>query len=736
MSDGADAPALLATMIDAPDENPAKRRKVRKGTHSCRECRRRKVRCIFASPEDTACIICQKRGSECISQVNGDEPGFILRDVHFDRETLKSATVHEYGDGQHYNLANHVTVSRMHHQSLSNSGITTSAIPTNHHEGPEYDVQPLGSYQASNTLPTPVPSQTSVSGIEKHTEVMQTLLGALPCQQDTKLLISKVGSSSSMRCYSSHRIRGQKTGNEPKRQTPRKDLLQPEKHPVLLARQMLDFAASLQSLSPKESIPQLSIHHHTIMLKLAGVAIKEVTTNDALLGSLEGLEIVILEALYHIDCGNIRRGWVTLRRAVTIAQLLGLHWKGHHRFKCIDESDDLDPDAMWISIVCMERMVSLLLGLPTSTLAVDIAMYGSTSVTVRECKLPTALACLMAKIMERNQITAPQEALEMTDSIDRELISFSEGAPQQFWSPINYAGLRVGSVEALDEFQRTLDQVCYYTLVIQLHLPYMLCPDQRIYSKIACVNASREILTREIALRTFDPVSACSRMADFMALIGGMTLMLAHAVSHCGKSTNNLLAHARLGDRAMVERALECMESMFQMNEDALAVKCAAMLQNLLAIEVEAAAAARMEGEHDGEGSKMVIIRVPFIGGISFSKNGVATIAISTIEQDQGLSDGVIIGGIGAISIDHTKAPKRGVSKPVADITVPRATPSFMSIANEPLLPSLPAQETPESQALQQDPMFPDAAAILDDWWLQGLDTAFFETLMRGAGDR
>lgn len=34
------------------------------------------------------------------------------------------------------------------------------------------------------------------------------------------------------------------------------------------------------------------------------------------------------------------------------------------------------------------------------------------------------------------------------------------------------------------------------------------------------------------------------------------------------------------------------------------------------------------------------------------------------------------------------------------------------------------------------DQMFPDAAASLDDWVFQGLDTAFFDTLMRGAGDQ
>lgn len=45
-----------------------KRRKVRKGTRSCWECRRRKMKCIFGSPADTICVSCQRRGAKCVDQ--------------------------------------------------------------------------------------------------------------------------------------------------------------------------------------------------------------------------------------------------------------------------------------------------------------------------------------------------------------------------------------------------------------------------------------------------------------------------------------------------------------------------------------------------------------------------------------------------------------------------------------------------------------------------------------------
>lgn len=45
-----------------------KRRRIRKGTRSCWECKRRKIRCIFASSEDATCLNCQRRHVPCVSQ--------------------------------------------------------------------------------------------------------------------------------------------------------------------------------------------------------------------------------------------------------------------------------------------------------------------------------------------------------------------------------------------------------------------------------------------------------------------------------------------------------------------------------------------------------------------------------------------------------------------------------------------------------------------------------------------
>jgi hypothetical protein len=54
-------------------ESEAKRRKIRKGTTSCWECKKRKMKCVYADPSSPAdaeaiCVGCQRRGSRCVSQ--------------------------------------------------------------------------------------------------------------------------------------------------------------------------------------------------------------------------------------------------------------------------------------------------------------------------------------------------------------------------------------------------------------------------------------------------------------------------------------------------------------------------------------------------------------------------------------------------------------------------------------------------------------------------------------------
>ncbi|KAG9912466.1 hypothetical protein KCU94_g35, partial [Aureobasidium melanogenum] len=386
--------------LEMPRQN-----KVRKGTHSCWECRRRKVKCVFGSPTDARCITCQRRDSICTSQ-SSDSPVNTLQNRRY-AQGLHSQMVRETDHDRDVQSATPTEV--LHGSTTSEFGATGKTPLSTLHRKPEtYIVKP--------------------------------------------------------------------------------NLLSPESDPVLLAKQMLLFATALRYISPTEQICGLSKHHHQIMEELAGTAIKLVTTNESLLGSLECLESIILEAFYHTDSGDIRKAWITMRRAVMAAQLLGLHRRGHCRYKVIDDRNVVDPETIWSSIVYMERVVSLLSGLPTSTDNIILIRKGAADNTSNDCGLLTDLGNVAGKILERNQIELPQLALDITKNIDDELLRISTNLSPAFWRPTGFSGLAQDSSHAFDEIRRVFDHSSYYTLVIQLHMPHMLCPShstQRMYSKMA-----------------------------------------------------------------------------------------------------------------------------------------------------------------------------------------------------------------------------------------------------------
>ncbi|KAM0696160.1 hypothetical protein Q7P36_004643 [Cladosporium allicinum] len=57
-------------MNSRSDDQTITRRKFRKGTHSCSECRRRKVKCVFSTPDSTTCVVCLRRETHCFSQAD------------------------------------------------------------------------------------------------------------------------------------------------------------------------------------------------------------------------------------------------------------------------------------------------------------------------------------------------------------------------------------------------------------------------------------------------------------------------------------------------------------------------------------------------------------------------------------------------------------------------------------------------------------------------------------------
>ncbi len=296
-------------------------------------------------------------------------------------------------------------------------------------------------------------------------------------------------------------------------------------HPVLIARQMLMISATVQYTNPESRLgfEQLAEPPRVVMKRLADTAIRLVSSNDGMMGTIEGLECLILDGVYQSNSGNLRRSWLTWRRAIGVAQLMCLHRTTRPPIRSLTPNYTCDPRFIWYRLVYVDRFLSLMLGLPQAStdisMATESALKGDTVMGQFERRLCAAAG----RVLERNERDPSSDDFAYTQQIDADLQAAASTMPSKWWLAPNLAAVTEDE-KLFWEMAKLFSQVYHYNLLNQLHLPYMLCssdgPDQRRfdYSRVTCVNASREVLGRYIMFRSYNHAAFCCRVIDFFAL--------------------------------------------------------------------------------------------------------------------------------------------------------------------------------------------------------------------------
>ncbi|PLB51398.1 hypothetical protein P170DRAFT_433405 [Aspergillus steynii IBT 23096] len=720
-----------------PDNSPAaKRKKVRRGTHSCWECKRRKMKCVLERPDDAICIGCHRRGTKCVSQELPEEasapldsPGQLRERLRRVEAQLDRFLTHADAGIPTPASSEPQPVGADEHPPFSSRG----AIETHSSRRPF-----TGWDDAAHGPPSTVAARPEAG---PHGSLSRTLWEALPSQQD----VHRISQVSGRYCIPFHEVlttppamleqdglRSQHRLLEvPGRQA----------HPVLIARHMLYLASFLQHLQPDghEEIRSLSEPLQDMRDRLAETATSLVTSKDAFVGSIEYLECVMIESLYQADCGFLRRSWMTARRAMVIAQSMGFHRSGSVHYQALDPDSKADPHFMWFRIVFYDRQMCLILGMPQGTLDRSMAS-DATPTQLSPAGCLERIHCVIAsRILERNETSPESWQYASTQAIEQELQRAARTVPNQWWLMPNL-GSQTSNPQALFwEMRQLSEQLCHYNLLNQLHLPYMLrhaVEDRREYSRLICVNASREILSRFIMLRRWNRVAFSCRTIDFTALMAAITLLLAHLESHRSPPTDNFLVVQYPGDRAMIEKAQEDMEGLDRVNEDPLSARSAGLLRHLLAIEAKAAdgdlqsalslsvqasgfeTPATDESTHDGR-----VAYIPYFGVIK-----------TTSRTQQG---------------NRTTAqysPKANYRKPRPEVVVEREmqTQPALPVSTPPSLwPSsansaaifAPLLSTVISEDSLEQPESPDLTGRALEYSFDNMDLAFLNNLVRGVGD-
>ncbi|KAK6508682.1 hypothetical protein TWF506_010761 [Arthrobotrys conoides] len=724
-----------------------KRRRIRKGTRSCWECKHKKIRCTFSIPTDSICDSCKRRGSPCIGQEFPEGPAKNRRQLG-DRIGLVEELV-----GQLINTSNNRNPAEA---SLEN---VTSNIPP----GTQVESQRPSPPSRSESLVTapelPGTGYCSWSTLifdtidvhrdirtgDKYAKISQALLEAWPSQGDRDVLLGgRVGSTGFFCGVVCTPYSGLMGFGRPSPE----DILQPpplRTHPVLIARKLIMMGAYLQGFPPEtiQQLAGLSTSHHDIMHRAVETAVRLVTSNEDLVGSIEGIESVLIESMFQNSEGNLRRAYLSMRRALVLAQMIGLDkakCSNSPLLKFIDPETRIriDPQQMWFRLLQSDRYLSLMLGLPQGTADANFATPAALEGRTPMERLERIDCSAAGRIIQRN--SADMQDLQVTQEIDKLLQDAAALMPPKWWLAPDIMSRAIDDMDTIQDTIRLINQFTHYHLLERLHLPYLLhsSTDPKYdYSKITAIIASRELLSRFIPFRGSRAVGAFCHGLDFLAFTASTALCLAHINARHRRAKKpdgrgellSFLTHQRPSDRGMLEQVLENMTDAARTRNDITATKIASITRHLLCMEADAAS------------------------GGNYTTNSSYDNDEEDIEYNGKISDGGATLRIYIPYLGTIKIQRDGISKSdtYAELQ-PRTTPSHDPPPSENLLTEHEQDQIFANNTLSNShqtmtsfsldgPMPLDAQWFVpgldlgNEWDLQGVDLAFFDSIFRFCGD-
>lgn len=399
-------------------------------------------------------------------------------------------------------------------------------------------------------------------------------------------------------------------------------------HPTAIASALLCIAISIQQLPPNFDIRslQLATSVSTLMHQYVTIVSTLITSDDDMLSSIEGLECLVLQGVYHNNAGKLRSAWLCYRRSLSIAQLIGLHRDSSQYSQNPDLITIQRIKGIWRHIVQADRYLALTLGLPYGVVD-SVRDLDSPNIPDQELGTENVymgkLAIIAGHIIDRNQSSphVTDAMVSSTQTIDAELRALSTKMAPDWWdlpSHIPFGKSR----ESVTCYARLMAQLWHYQLEATVHLPLMLytaTEDSYGYSRHSCLKASRKMIKCYLALRQITNGSFCCKSLDFQAFTAAVTLLL----NLLGPSQNGndqrdgfKGRELRNEDWKAVDSVTETLEYLTSAQSDQVATQALRVLRVLRGTDLN---------EEGGKGSMRLVI--PYFGTVSVQKREATTSA-------------------------------------------------------------------------------------------------------------
>ena len=346
-----------------------------------------------------------------------------------------------------------------------------------------------------------------------------------------------------------------------------------------LSKGLLAVAISLQETSCDCDAKYNGTTAHDYIAHFLATIDDLVLSNDDLAGTIDGIECMILQAKHESNNGRVRRSWINFRRAVSFAQLLGLHV----RSKATHPTDEsIRRESIWKALYQGDRYISLLLGLPYSVPEIRFTTNignldpGAMYVPTDGNSYLFRLSSVIGHIIDRNQDVSSRNTFTETIKIEGELMDLAGSMPPDWWDIDPKAG--IDSSQLYDPF---LPQFWHHQSRALLHLPFMLkASKERRYefNRKAALEAARGMI---VIYRIIRPAagfgSLICKIIDFQAFTAAMILVL----NILGLSQPELTVDANetASDRALIVSTTELLQHASQETAGGVATQAARALE-------------------------------------------------------------------------------------------------------------------------------------------------------------
>ncbi|KAI0839026.1 hypothetical protein F5Y06DRAFT_37962 [Hypoxylon sp. FL0890] len=521
------------------DPGPSRKR-LRRATRSCYQCRRRKVKCQLTDEDVEACAECTKSGTQCTLQPPETQLGSGSFPAHVDNK-------HE--DGSRLERIESL-LKRLVDTLERSRPVEPSTIPA-----PLWDDSLLHSI-ADGTLHLADNHDFAIPQPADLQNAKQSLVALLPSAQDAVTIITNTTAW----------LWGAE--NPPGSVLKADDTIQlldiaaiSRGSAMHIAKTLLLFALYMQQL-PADFDAQLlesQSVERSIALIVERVKLFTISHEDDFF-SLDGVECLTLLSLLQLNDGAIRKAWMTFRRVLDIARLKGLQDSFSLSARSSPCSDMGLHRRLWLSTACGDCYCSLLLGLEPG---LGITPFGTDEewndpFAEDDANIQRRICLIVARVAQRNAVGLHKDRHTLQE-IDQAMNRLQDSMPVSWWRPPSFRQNR--PLHSSNEPNRLICQLWFFQARIFAHLPIAFgkTTSDSMNSLEICMEASRITLHRYLGLqRSRDHLSRC-RSVDHSAFLAAVVLILSKVQLRHHKMPST--ASSYTSDQALLDQVINSFEA-------------------------------------------------------------------------------------------------------------------------------------------------------------------------------